>query len=69
MELDELEVGDGRARAVGQRDALAERAGRIRRALPQSAAPPVASSVAARGDRAPVGDDADAASAATSTGR
>ena len=36
MELHELEVGDGGARAVGQRDALAERAGRIRRPLPRA---------------------------------
>ncbi len=36
MELDELEVGERRARAPGEQRAVADRAGRVRRPLPQS---------------------------------
>ena len=36
MELDELEVGERRARAPGEQRAVADRAGRVRRPLPES---------------------------------
>ena len=61
MELDELEVGERSARAIGGGHALADRARRVRRPLPQRGSAAGGEQRGARRDRAPVGDDAHAA--------
>ena len=61
MELDELEIGQCRARAVRGRHALAHCARRIRGSLPQRGGATRRKERRACRDRAPVGHDADAA--------
>ena len=61
MELHELEVGERGARAIGGGHALADRARRVRRPLPQRRGAAGGEQRRARRDRAAVGDDAHAA--------
>ena len=61
MELDELEVGERSARAIGGGHSLADRARRVRRPLPQGCGATGGEKRGARRDRAAVGDDAHAA--------
>src|SRR5580765_8762918 len=60
MELHELEVGDGGTPAKRHLDALADRAGRIRRAIPERRVSAGREHHRARAQRAGVRDEADA---------
>src|SRR6478672_12013825 len=63
MELNELEVGDGRAGTIGHPDPVAARARRICRVLPERGCTPGCKKHCARLDRAPIRDDANATTA------
>ena len=60
MELDELEVGEPRSRAVGRGHSFPESAGGIRRPLPERRSPTRGEECRASSDSAPVRDDAEA---------
>ena len=62
MELNELEVGDSGARAIGHPDPVAARARRICRVLPERGSTAGCKEHCARFDRAPIRDDANATS-------
>ena len=61
MKLDDLEIGERGARPVREHEPLAERAARVRRALPERRVPTRCKHGRRRRHRAPVGEDADAA--------
>jgi hypothetical protein len=61
VELDELEVGHGGPRPVGECDSLADRAGRIRRAAPQRRVAARREQRGARGQQPALGPDTDTA--------
>ncbi len=63
MELDELEVGERRAGAVGEQQAVADRAARVRRPLPERGIAAGREQRRARRHLTAGGDDADAAAA------